>query len=147
MSKRTEKQTSAPLGGASDAARSARDTAARNTVLVALNHPQGIDFELADGRRVRIAGNAAGLRGREKGVLPVGAYGLTEIPAADWEAVTARYGDMPVFASGLIFAARSSDEAGAEAADKAALRHGREPVNPDAVNTRPADAESEIWRS
>lgn len=46
------------------------------TVTVALNRATGIQFLMPDGRRVVINGNAVDLRGREKGVLPVGAFGL-----------------------------------------------------------------------
>ena len=43
-----------------------------DTVMVALNRTTGIMFPMPDGRKVLIEGNAAGLRGKEKGVLPVG---------------------------------------------------------------------------
>ena len=41
-----------------------------DTVMVALNRTTGISFPMPDGRKVLIEGNAASLRGKEKGVLP-----------------------------------------------------------------------------
>ena len=55
-----------------------------DTVMVALNRTTGITFPMPDGRKVLIEGNAASLRGKEKGVLPVGAFGLTRVNADDW---------------------------------------------------------------
>ena len=55
-----------------------------DTVMVALNRTTGISFPMPDGRKVLIEGNAASLRGKEKGVLPVGAFGLTRVNADDW---------------------------------------------------------------
>ncbi len=42
---------------------------------------------MPDGRKVVLNGNAVDLRGREKGVLPVGAFGLTTIAASGWVCV------------------------------------------------------------
>ena len=61
----------------------------KDTVTVALNRAQGIKFILGDGRRVEIFGNAVHLRGKEMGELPTGgAFGLTTIPAEDWEEIS-----------------------------------------------------------
>ena len=111
-----------------------------NTVVVALCHPHGIQFLLDGGkRRVKLNGNAANLRGQAKGVLPVGGFGLTEIPEADWQAIQAAYGKMEIFTSGLCFASEKRRDVLAEADDKAELRHGREPVDVGALKTQPAD--------
>lgn len=100
-----------------------------DTVYVALNHPQGITFLLDEGKtRVTIEGNAANLKGKEGGVLPVGGYGLTEVDRALWERVKATYGHLPIFRHGLIFAQDSADKAKDEAKEKKETRHGREPV-------------------
>ena len=73
--------------------------------MVALNRTTGIMFPMPDGRKVLIEGNAAGLRGKEKGVLPVGAFGLTRVNADDWAYIEKTYGPhMEIFKSGLIFA-------------------------------------------
>lgn len=108
-----------------------------NTVTVALNRATGIRFPLPDGRAVLINGNAAHLRGREKGVLPVGGFGLTTIAADDWAYIKKTYGRMEIFENGLIFAAERKADAAAEAAEKANLRHGLEPVDPEKTATRP----------
>lgn len=100
-----------------------------DSVVVALNRAMGVFFLLPDGRRVEIHGNAVHLRGCELGTLPTGgAYGLTTIPRADWEAVKAAYGNTALFQSGRIFAQDSLSEARAEALDHADTRHGLEPV-------------------
>lgn len=109
-------------------------------VAVALNRATGIQFALPDGRKVLVNGNAANLRGKEKGVLPVGAFGLTLIPAADWEYIKKAYGGMEIFQHGLIFAAERKADAADEAAEKAEFRHGIEPVDPETANTRPDEA-------
>ena len=101
-----------------------------NTVVVALCHPHGIQFILDGGkRRVRLNGNAANLAGQPKGILPLGGFGLTEIPVADWEAIKATYGRMEIFKNGLCFAHGKRADTLAEADEKAGLRHGREPVS------------------
>lgn len=109
-------------------------------VAVALNRATGIQFAMPDGRKVIVNGNAASLRGKEKGVLPVGAYGLTMVPASDWEYIRKTYGGMEIFQHGLIFAAGRKADAADEAAEKAELRHGIEPVDPESTATRPDEA-------
>ena len=104
-------------------------TTGSNTVVVALCHPHGIQFILDGGkRRVKLNGNAANLAGQPKGILPLGGFGLTEIPESDWEAIKATYGKMEIFKNGLCFAHGSRADTLAEADEKAALRHGREPI-------------------
>jgi hypothetical protein len=115
--------------------------ASGDSVVVALNHPHGIVFALAGGRKAAIAGNASGLRGREKGTLPVGAYGLTVLPAGDWQYIQDHYGKMEIFQSGLIFAQSGSAGAEAQARERAELRHGREPADAAGMATQEARAE------
>lgn len=105
-----------------------------DTVVVALNRATGIIFSLPGGRRVTIHGNAEHLRGREEITIPVGAYGLTTITREDWEAIKATYAkSMPIFKNGLIFAAERKADAVDMADERAELRHGLEPVDPDGV--------------
>lgn len=111
-----------------------------DTVVVALNRASGIVFPMPDGRRVTINGNAAHLRGREKGILPVGAFGLTTVDRSDWEYIKKTYGpSMKLFESGLIFAADRKADAGDMADERAELRHGLEPVDPEKTQTKPND--------
>lgn len=101
-----------------------------DTVMVALNRTTGITFPMPDGRKVLIEGNAAGLRGKEKGVLPVGAFGLTRVNADDWAYIEKTYGPhMEIFKSGLIFAQARKADAVDEADERAELRNGLEPVD------------------
>lgn len=101
-----------------------------DTVMVALNRTTGITFPMPDGRKVLIEGNAASLRGKEKGVLPVGAFGLTRVNADDWAYIEKTYGPhMEIFKSGLIFAQARKADAVDEADERAELRNGLEPVD------------------
>lgn len=101
-----------------------------DTVMVALNRTTGITFPMPDGRKVLIEGNAANLRGKDKGVLPVGAFGLTRVNADDWAYIEKTYGPhMEIFKSGLIFAQARKADAVDEADEKSGLRNGLEPVD------------------
>jgi len=116
-----------------------------NTVAVMCCHPQGIQFALKDGRRVVVKGNAAPLRGKEKGVLPNGGFGgvVTLIPSGDWDQIKAIYGNMDIFKNGLIFGTKDRVRAMDEAEEKKDLRHGREPVDPLTTATEPAEVGAE----
>jgi hypothetical protein len=110
-------------------------------VVVALNRVQGIDYPMPDGRIVSIAGNAVALRGQEMGVLPVGAYGLTEVREDDWLYIEKMWGETPLFKNGLIFASSKGEkDAKAEARNREDLRNGMEPVDPERSATKPASA-------
>lgn len=101
-----------------------------STVVVALNNPTGITFDLSGNRRVTIKGNAEGLRGMDKGHIPVGAFGLTEIAKNDWDEIVAKYGHMRIFHSPLLRVTETKSDALAEAEEKKDTRHGREPIDP-----------------
>ena len=119
-------------------------SAGGRTVVVALNRVQGIDYPMPDGRVVSIAGNAEGLRGQEMGVLPVGAYGLTEIKEDDWLYIEKVWGQTPLFKNGLIFASTKGEtDAKAEARNREDLRSGMEPIDPERSATKPASAKEE----
>ena len=65
-----------------------------------------------------------------KGILPVGAFGLTEICADDWSYIEKTYGPhMELFRNGLIFAQARKADALDAADERAELRHGLEPVD------------------
>lgn len=124
---------------AAQTADQAGQVTSRPTVTVALNRAAGIRFALPDGRTVLINGNAAHLRGKEKGVLPAGAFGLTTVAADDWAYIKKTYGRMEIFENGLIFAAERKADAADRAAEKAELRHGLEAADPETTPTRPDD--------
>lgn len=114
--------------------------AGADTVVVALNRASGIIFTMPDGRRVTINGNAVQLRGKAEIKLPVGAFGLTTIARADWEWIKKTYeNSLPLFKSGLLFAAERKADAVDMADERAELRHGLEPVDPEKTPTRPND--------
>jgi hypothetical protein len=97
------------------------------TVCVAANIPLDIRFKLRSGKSVIINGNASHLRGDDKGVLPVGGYGLTVIPRESWEEIQKTYGGMRAFKEGLIFACDTRGDAEREADSRSGLRNGNEP--------------------
>ena len=99
-----------------------------NTVVVALCHPHGIAFDLGQGRKVTLNGNASNLRGLPMGELPLGGFGLTEIAKDEWEAIKKIVADWPLFKNGLLYANDKRADVLAEADEKAELRHGREPI-------------------
>lgn len=109
-----------------------------DTVCVALNRPNGVYFRMPDGRRVELNGNGQPLIGRDKGILPVGAYGLTIIKAEDWEYILKHYGGMKLFTNGLCFATGNKEDSQEEAESRADLRNGLEPVNPKKTQTQEA---------
>lgn len=114
----------------------------QDTVCVALNRPLGLSFRLPDGRKVALNGNGAPLAGKEKGVLPVGTYGLTLIKRDVWDYILKTYGEMKVFKNGLCFATNSRAESEQEAASRNDLRNGFEPVDPKRTVTSEARGEA-----
>ena len=111
------------------------------TVVVALCRAQGLDFPMPDGRIVSIAGSNAGLRGQMTGILPVGEFGLTEVAESDWLYIKKTWAEWKLFKNGLIFAQTKVEDAKAEAKEKAELRHGFEPIDPERqTKTEPAKA-------
>ncbi len=109
-----------------EASVSAKDSNS-DTVVVALCHPHGITFDLGK-HKVTLNGNAANLRGEPMGILPMGGFGLTTIPRADWEAIQKIVAQWPMYKSGLLYANEKREDVLAEADEKAELRHGREPI-------------------
>ena len=138
MARKATKKTAST---AKAAPQKVQPSAGGRTVVVALNRVQGIDYPMPDGRVVSIAGNAVSLRGQEMGVLPMGAYGLTEIREDDWLYIEKMWGQTPLFKNGLIFASSKGEkDAKAEARNREDLRNGMEPVDPDRAATKPASA-------
>ena len=120
-----------------DVKNAARSTG-RGTVFVFANLPHGQTFGLP-GRQVTVAGwPVSALRGPGGEALPGGRYGVTEIDAGDWAEIRRIYGAMRIFQSGLVFAAPSREAGQAMAAERAELRHGLEPVDPEKTLTSPA---------
>lgn len=115
-----------------------------STVFVAMNYPHNVKFTVPDRDgmmcEIELQGNATELRGKKMGILPVGAYGITEIDAGAWGYIKAKYAGLPLIRSGLIFATERSERyAQAAAAERKDVRNGYEPVDPKKVTTKPAD--------
>lgn len=120
-------------------AKKADVTPGGDTVVVALNRPYGLSFRMPNGRKVVIKGNGESLIGKEKGILPIGAYGLTTISADDWDYIIKTHGTMPVFKNGLIFATKRKADAVDEAESRDDLRNGLEPIDPEKTATKEAE--------
>ena len=111
-----------------------------DTVMVAMNRAQGVNFALDDGRTVWVAGNAVHLKGKEMGILPkAGSFGLTTMARPDWEQIKAKFGATALFRSGRIFASDDKASALAEARDRADTRNGLEAASTKGA-TKPAQA-------
>lgn len=104
---------------------------------VRMNHPHAIEFTLASGQMIRINGNATHLIGLEKGVIPAGLYGKTEVPAAAWEALVKEFGKTKLFRNELIVAADDYQSAEAMARERIEKRHGREAIDTKKTITKP----------
>nr|DAO54773.1 MAG TPA: hypothetical protein [Caudoviricetes sp.] len=113
-----------------------------DTVTVCLNYPRDIKFYIPNnsGNKTAVVfhGNATNLRGKDKGIIPVGAYGVTMgVPREAWEWIKAHYPDNDLIKQGLLFEA-SSRNVRAEAEERVDLRHGFEPIDPkEAHNSEP----------
>lgn len=113
-----------------------------DTVCICCNLAHSVKFDIPEGNgrkhTVTINGNSVNLRGQDRGVLPVGAYGITaNVPESDWEYIKSAHRDFPAIKKGLIFATKPS-RARAEAKERKGLRHGLEPVDPQkARNSAP----------
>lgn len=110
-----------------------------DTVTVCANIPRDCIFEAVDNRgkvqKIRIYGNAGKLRGKEAGVLPVGAFGVTwNVPVKAWEQIKRNFADDPRFKNGLIFAT-TAGKARKEAVERKDLRNGFEPIDPKKAKT------------
>lgn len=115
-----------------------------STVFVAMNYPHNVKFTVPDRDgmmcEVELVGNAAELRGKKMGILPVGAYGITEIGADAWTYIKTKYAGLPLIRNGLIFATERSERyAEAAAAERKDIRNGYEPVDPEQAVTEPVD--------
>lgn len=115
-----------------------------STIYVAMNYPHNVKFTVPDRdgmmSEIELNGNAANLRGKEMGILPVGAYGITEVNAEVWAYIKTRYAGLPLIRNGLIFATdRTVKYAESAAAERTAVRNGYEPVDPEKTVTKPAD--------
>lgn len=106
---------------------------------VRMNHPHSIEFGLSSGKVVKINGNAVHLVGLEKGVIPAGLYGKTEVPADAWEALVNEFGHTRLFKNELIVAADDFQSAEAMARERIEKRHGREAIDTSRTNTKPVE--------
>lgn len=108
-------------------------------VTVCLRSPYDITFDV-DERSIVIKGHNSRLRGLDGGILDSGrAFGETVIPAKDWEAIKRKFGQDPnskLFTGGFIFAAKSKEDARAEAKEKENLKTGLEPIDTTKTATK-----------
>lgn len=112
-----------------------------DTVTVCSNYPRDLKFMVPDnfGRQVAVVikGNATNLRGKEKGIIPIGGYGVTTgVPKDAWEWILKHRPDDEFIKKGLVFATTAA-KARATAKERAELRHGFEPADTKKANSRP----------
>lgn len=120
-------------------------SATSGTIFVAMNYPQSLKFSVPDRsglpRDIVLNGNAVELRGKEMGILPVGAYGITEIDTDAWSHIKTHYAGLPLIKNGLIFAMERNESFVKDAAaERNGERNGFEPVDPNRTNTKPDDS-------
>jgi hypothetical protein len=135
-----EKTNTAPAAPAEESPKKPRGKAAGGGnnnlyVFAALKQPQS--FRLADGRVMTINGfPVSSLRQPGGGFFAGGKYGVTQVPAGQWEQVMKIYGQMKIFKSGLIFSAPSLERGQDMARERGSLRHGFEPIDPNSSRAK-----------
>lgn len=117
------------------------------TVFVAVNYPQSVKFTVPDKNGLPcdlvLNGNATELRGKEMGILPIGAYGVTEVDADAWTYIKRQYAGLPLIKNGLIFAVEKDERYARDAAaERKGERNGFEPIDPNRTNTKPDDGKN-----
>lgn len=99
--------------------------------------PNGIRYDLPDGRRVRLVGmygdersplQVSGLQGRDA----ILGFGVTMVEAEDWEQIVKDHGKSDAHVNGLIFAAKDDKSGISEAREKEGEKTGLEPYDPQA---------------
>lgn len=106
-----------------------------DTVTLCLNYPQDLELAIPTSKgtieRIILNGNNTHLRGKEKGINPVGAYGVTpNVPRAAWEWFCENYPEFWLIKEHLLFCATKDDKYSVEAEtdERKALRNGFEPA-------------------
>lgn len=106
-----------------------------DTVTLCLNYPQDLELAIPTSKgtieRIILNGNNAYLRGKEKGINPVGAYGVTpNVPRTAWEWFCKNYPEFWLIKEHLLFCATKDDKYSVEAEtdERKALRNGFEPA-------------------
>lgn len=106
-----------------------------DTVTLCLNYPQDLELAIPTSKgtieRIILNGNNTHLRGKEKGINPVGAYGVTpNVPRAAWEWFCKNYPEFWLIKEHLLFCATKDDKYSVEAEtdERKALRNGFEPA-------------------
>lgn len=139
-----EVKTGDVVGGVNDTSvvKESPITTEGETVVVCSNYPRDLKFMVPDSRGkyqpIVIKGNAVNLVGRDKGIIPIGAYGITTgVPKDAWDWVMKNRPDDEFLKRGLVFASTPAN-ARKEAEERSNLRHGYEPINPSrAGNSAP----------
>ena len=121
-----------------DAAPAVTQPAAVKDVFICSHLHKGIIFNLPDDQKVRIAGINDRLRGREKGIIPASGGIYTKVSAEAWEAIKTAFQDFPAIKNGLIYAETTAGRAKAAIREKADLKDGFAPVDPEKTRTQEA---------
>jgi hypothetical protein len=99
--------------------------------------PNGIQYPLPDGRRVRLVGMYGDQRSPLQvsglpGLQSVMGFGVSMVDAEDWEQIVKDHGKSLAHTNGLIFAAKDDRSGAAQARDQEGQKTGLEPYDPQA---------------
>lgn len=136
-----ENVTEEPKKETKKAAKEAKAAVKSDTVTICLNYPHNVKFNVPAGysgqkKTYEFNGNAVDLRGKAKGILPVGRFGYTfGVPREVWEYISKTYKNMPLIKNGLLFAAET--DAARESNERESLRNGYEPIDPEKAKSEP----------
>ena len=100
-----------------------------NTVSIACKLPQGLTIHLKDGPVVKLHGAHSHYN--------VGGYGITQgVPVGHWEAIKKEHAHALWLKNEFVFANGDSGSVEDEADEKAGLKNGFEPIDPNKPDAR-----------
>lgn len=100
-----------------------------STVSIACKLPQGLTIHLLSGAVVKLNG--------ANSPFNIGGIGITQnVPVEQWEAIQKEHAHARWLQNGFVFANGDGDELMEEAEDKAELRNGFEPIDPNKPDGR-----------
>ena len=118
-----------------------------DTVVVCACLPTDQLFNIGGGAVVRLKGVPCTHLVDMDGKPVFGKFGRTVLPREQWEQLKKIYGHMAMFQNGQVFAEKSEADADAHAAEMAEIRHGMEPLDPNATHAQavqPSEAHAAV---
>ena len=118
-----------------------------NAVVVCACLPSDQLFNIGGGVVVRLKGVPCTHLVDMDGNPVFGKFGRTVLPREQWEQLKKIYGHMAMVQNGQVFAEKSEADADAHAAEMAEIRHGMEPLDPNATHAQavqPSEAHAAV---